>query len=90
MDLKMKCTEAELMNMLVECYTYYFKRVADGERNLAEDDVPGYALAKDEGNLEALGAIMLQVFGGKKYYEIWEKTMEWANQEESDDRNNAD
>lgn len=77
MKLEMKCTEEELMNSLVECYTYWLKKAVD---YMPDDDSESpYEAAQAIGATEALQAIMLQVFGGKTFYEIWEKTMTWAN-----------
>lgn len=77
----MNCTEDKLKNDLVELYTYYFKRSAQMSRGDSQNANHAYEVGKNDGAVEALGAIMLQVFGGKMLYEIWQKTMEWANKE---------
>lgn len=78
---KMKCSEEKLMNDLVELYSYYFKRSVENNRKDLRSDSQFYELGKDDGAVEALGAVMLQVFGGKAMYEIWNKAMVWANKE---------
>lgn len=83
-NLKMKCTEEKMMNDLIELYTYYFKRAAEEDRKAARNENQIYEIGKNDGAVEALGAIMLQVFGGKAMYEIWKKTMEWVNDKQSD------
>ena len=75
----MNCTEDKLKNDLVELYTYYFKRSAQARHG--NTPLLAYETGKNDGAVEALGAIMLQVFGGRRMYEIWQKTMEWANKE---------
>lgn len=76
--MKMKCTEEKLMNDLVEVYTYHYKRAVEMDRGDSQNANHAYELGKEDGAVEALSAIMLQVFGGKAFYEIWTKTMEWA------------
>ena len=78
----MKCTEEKLMNDLVETYSYHFKRAVELGRGDSKNAQHAYELGKEDGAVEALGTIMLQVFGGKVFYEIWQKTMKWANEED--------
>ena len=84
----MKITDEKLKNDLVEMYTYYFKRsVEESEgRDLLSEVTPEQAwnIGKCDGAVEALGAIMLQIFGGQMMFEIWQKTMKWANGDEDE------
>lgn len=75
----MRITEGKLKNDLVEAYTFYFRqarRFYDQEEMTEEEQ---YRCAKADGAVEALGAIMLQVFGGKEFGKIWEMTLNWLD-----------
>lgn len=76
----MKIKEDELKNTLIEVYSYHFKQAVDND-GLRDSKNPedAYQIGKHDGAVEAMEAIMLQVFGGKQLFEIWQKTMEWAN-----------
>ena len=78
--------EEKLKNDLVEVYTYNFKKATESNRESKDPEV-SYQIGKYDGAVEAMEAIMLQVFGGQAMYEIWQKTLEWANGGEDARRN---
>lgn len=81
-DFEMQCTPEYLMQSLIEVYTYHFKQASDKEKRNAKDPETCYQVGKHDGAVEAIGAIMLPVFGGAMMYQIWEKTKEWATEKE--------
>lgn len=59
-------TEEALVNGIVEMYVYYFNKCRDfGELS----EAPDYYAAVGASN--AVGAIALQVLGGKQMFELW-------------------
>ena len=82
---EMKCTEQELINNLIEMYTYHFKQAREiqdkmvDEEFISEDDL--YNLGKENGAIDAVSAIMLSVIGGGDMYDIWIKTLDWLDNE---------
>ena len=91
----MKITEEQLKNILTELYTYYFKKSRDfyncrpdGETIEQLTPAKAYEIGTHNGATEAIGAVMLQVFGGKEYGEIWEMTLKWCDATESEGGNN--
>lgn len=75
---EMKCTPETLMSSLLEVYSYHYKRAYDANRTETKDPDQCYMNGKDYGAVEAIEAIMLQVFGGAAMYKIWQDTMDWA------------
>lgn len=75
----MKIKENELKNVLIEVYSYHFRQAIVKDR-LRDSDNPddAYEIGKHDGAVQAMEAIMLQVFGGEQLFEIWQKTMKWA------------
>lgn len=80
----MRITEEQLKNDLVECYTFYFRQARRfyDQEDMSEDEL--YLCVKADGAVEALNAIMLQVFGGKEFGEIWSMTLNWLDAQEED------
>lgn len=76
----MKITEEKLKDDLIQIYTYHFKQAVDkDELRDSKNPEEAYEIGKHDGAVEAIEAVMLQVFGGKQLFEIWQKTMRWAN-----------
>lgn len=88
-DFKMKCTPELLMQSLIEIYTYHYKKACDKEMRNATDAETCYQVGKHDGAVEAIGAVMLAVFGGKMTYSIWQKAMKWAQEGEDDTGTNS-
>lgn len=65
-EFSMKITEKELIDGIVALYVYYFNQC----RELGRDsEAPDYYAAVGASN--AIGAIALQVLGGKQMFELW-------------------
>ena len=81
----MKITEEKLKNALIEVYSYHFKKAVDND-DLRDSKNPedAYQIGKHDGAVEAIEVIMLQIFGGQMMFEIWQKTMKWANGDEDE------
>lgn len=83
-NITMKCTEKQMMNALVELYTWNYKKAMawyekhDEKEEVTVEEADAYEIGKHNGAIEALSAVMLQVFGGRAYGEIWGKTVEWT------------
>lgn len=78
----MKITEEKLKNSMVEMYTYYFRQA---RLMHMQDEADQYEAGKADGAVDALGAIMLQVFGGKDFYKIWTMAIAWADDKEKEE-----
>lgn len=77
-NFKVKCSDQALISSLVELYSYHFKKAVELEDSpvTAKD---AYTFGVHDGATKALEAILLLTLGGRATYEIWEKTMKWAN-----------
>ena len=81
----MQCTESALIETLIELYSYNVKRTIQLIDNLEQTEWADadsiYEAGKANGAVDALSVILFQVLGGKEFYQVWEKTMHWANKE---------
>lgn len=75
----MRISEEQLKNDLVECYTFYFRQARRFYEQEEMTEEEQYMCAKADGGVEALSSIMLQVFGGKEFGEIWSMTLNWLD-----------
>lgn len=73
----MKLNEKQLKNMLVECYTYHFKKA----RSVQDP----FEIGQHTGAANAYSTIMLMCFGGKETFDIWDMTRRWCDAEEDPD-----
>ena len=74
MSNKLKAfTREQLAQDILEMYQYYFQeaRTHHAEEQVSDDYLRGWAAGKADGGAEAMGALMLQVYGGKKLFELW-------------------
>ena len=85
-QFKVKCTDQELIQDLIELYTYWYKIANETHKEFVDkfdnDELEAsdsYYIGQADGALEALSEIMLTVLGGGVTYDVWQKTMEWIN-----------
>ena len=74
-----KCSVEEVLNNLIEMYTYHFKLAAEADR---DDPKKDYEVGRADGAMEAIQAILLAVVGGGQMYDIWQSTLKWVHSEE--------
>lgn len=77
-EYSLVCEEEDLINAMVEVYTCYFKRAANGDRD-SDDPEVNYEVGKNDGAVDAVGAILLKAIGGREFYKLWERTIKWAD-----------
>jgi len=69
----MKCSEEKLMEDLERLYSFYYKKAAASHGKQLVSIDKAYQAGKGDGAVEALGAVMVDVFGSKAFYDIWKK-----------------
>lgn len=76
-NIEMKCSENELIDALVELYTFNYKLSQKADRETL-DAAQTYQVGTYDGAVTALGAILLKVVGGHQYLDMLERIGEWV------------
>lgn len=81
-----KCSEDEIVNTLVELYTYRFKEARDIDATIDDDmDISeidpekAFELGMAQGAVDALSNVLLAVLGGGQMFDIWQSTISWLD-----------
>lgn len=75
-ELEKKCSDTELIESLVELYSYNFKKSHDADR---ENQDEFYNIGRTDGAVDALSAVLLKVLGGREMYNLWQRVIDWAD-----------
>lgn len=75
-ELEKKCSDTELIESLVELYSYNFKKSHDADR---ENKDEFYNIGRTDGAVDVLSAVLLKVLGGREMYNLWMRVIDWAD-----------
>lgn len=88
----MKITDKQLEEFLMDMYKYHSQKCYElhesvllSDTQTGNDVVNAYKLGQHDGELSAIGAIMLWCFGGSKTFDLWQKCRYQA-EEDPDER----